>query len=212
MDTMFSFSVTFVSVNVVICERIEALMKLLNLSLAALVFGAVSLAQSPSGKAPLPTNLKVGDMAPDFTMPATTGEKVTLSSFRGKQTVVLAFFPAAFTGGCTKEMQTYQLGIDKFKDMGAAIFGVSEDNTPSQKEFASKLGLAFPLLSDFATRKVAQDYGVLVPDSGVANRVTFVIDKDGRISYMEAGKDAIAILGAGDACSRLAHKSSGASQ
>lgn len=176
-----------------------------------LVFGAALLAAAAfaQGTAPLPTNLKVGDMAPDFTLPSTQGDKVTLSSFRGKQTVVLAFFPAAFTGGCTKEMQTYQLGLDKFKGSDAAVFGVSEDNTPSQKEFAKQLGLSFPILSDFATRKVAQEYGVLIPEMGIANRVTFVIDREGRIQFMEAGKDAVAILGAGDACSRLAHKNAG---
>lgn len=180
-------------------------MKLANCVVLLAIFGMTALAQN----APLPTNLKVGDMAPDFTLPSTEGGNITLSSFRGKQTVVLAFFPAAFTGGCTKEMQTYQLGLDKFKGSDAAVFGVSEDNTPSQKEFAKQLGLSFPLLSDFATRKVAEAYGVLIPNMGMANRVTFVIDKDGRISYMEAGKDAVAILGAGDACSRLAHKSAG---
>lgn len=185
-------------------------MKLLHLFVLATAATAL-LAQPPqsNGQAPLPTNLKVGDMAPDFTLPATTGGKVTLSDFRGKQTVVLAFFPAAFTGGCTKEMQTYQLGADKFNGSGAAVFGISEDNTPSQREFAKQLGLAFPLLSDFATRKVAQEYGVLNPQVGVANRVTFVIDKNGRIDYMEAGQDAVKILGAADACSRLHHKSAG---
>jgi peroxiredoxin len=190
-------------------------MKLLKLVALAATVSTVMLGQAASsggGSAPASSKLKLGDMAPDFTLPATTGDKVTLSSFRGKQTVVLAFFPAAFTGGCTKEMQTYQLGIDKFKGTDAAVFGVSEDNTPSQKEFATKLGLAFPLLSDFATRKVAEEYGVLIPEYGVANRVTFVVDKEGRISYIEAGKDAIATLGAGDACSRLAHKGAGASQ
>lgn len=181
-------------------------MKLSNCVLLLALCGASAFAQE---KAPLPTNLKVGDMAPDFTLPSTQGGTVTLSSFRGKQTVVLAFFPAAFTGGCTKEMQTYQLGLDKFKGTDAAVFGVSEDNTPSQREFAKQLGLSFPLLSDFATRKTAEEYGVLVPDIGVANRVTLVIDKRGRISYMEAGEDAVAILGAGEACSRLAHKSAG---
>ena len=159
--------------------------------------------------APPPTNLTVGDMAPDFTLPSTQGGTVSLSSFRGKQTVVLAFFPAAFTGGCTKEMQTYQNGLDKFKGTDAAVFGISEDNTPSQKEFAKQLGLAFPLLSDFATRKTAEEYGVLIPNMGMANRVTFVIDKEGRITYIEAGKDAVAILGASDACNRLAHKTAG---
>jgi peroxiredoxin len=190
-------------------------MKLLNVLVLAATVSTLLLGQAAppaAGSAPSSTKLKVGDMAPDFTLPATTGDKVTLSSFRGKQTVVLAFFPAAFTGGCTKEMQTYQLGIDKFRGTDAAVFGISEDNTPSQKEFASKLGLAFPLLSDFATRKVAEEYGVFVPEYGVANRVTFVVDKDGKISYMEAGKDAVATLGVGEACSRLAHKGAGASQ
>ena len=190
-------------------------MKVLNLSVIIATFSTLMLGQAPQaapGMAPLPTNLKVGDVAPNFTLPSTAGDKVTLSSFRGKQPVVLAFFPAAFTGGCTKEMQTYQLGADKFKGMDTAIFGVSEDNTPSQREFAKQLNLSFPLLSDFATRKVAQDYGVLIPNAGIANRVTFVIDKDGKISYMEAGKDAIAILGAADACSRLSHKGAGAAQ
>ena len=181
-------------------------MKLANSVALLALFGTFALAQ---GTAPLPTNLKVGDMAPDFTLPSTQGGNVTLSSFRGKQTVVLAFFPAAFTGGCTKEMQTYQLGLDKFKGSDAAVFGISEDNTPSQREFAKQLGLNFPLLSDFATRKTAEEYGVLIPNMGMANRVTFVIDKDGKITYMEAGRDAIAILGAGNACSRLAHKTAG---
>jgi peroxiredoxin len=196
-------------------QQVEANMKLLNTFIMNAVAAVALLAQAtaPSGgMAPLPTNLKVGDMAPDFTLPSTTGEKVTLSSFRGKNSVVLAFFPAAFTGGCTKEMQTYQLGIDKFKGTNAVVFGVSEDNTPSQKEFAAKLGLSFPILSDFFDRKVAEAYGVLMPKLGIANRVTFVIDPEGKIAYMEAGKDAIAILGAGDACSRLAHKTAGSTQ
>ena len=150
------------------------------------------------------TTLKVGDMAPDFTLPSTGGKPVKLSDFKGKQNVVLAFFPAAFTGGCTKEMQAYQLDESKFKDWDAAVFGVSTDNTPSQKVFAQQLNLAFPLLSDFANRKVSQTYGVLNEDKGFDNRVTFVIDKGGKIAFMEAGKTDTA--GAGEACSRLAHK------
>lgn len=171
----------------------------------ALVACATAFAQAPASDAPMSTTLKVGDRAPDFTLPSTSGSPVTLASFRGKSNVVLAFFPAAFTGGCTAEMQKYQLGIDKFKGDGVQVFGVSEDNTPSQKEFATKLNLSFPLLSDFADRKVAAAYGVLMPGRGMANRVTFVIDKDGRISYMEQGKAAVDTSGAGEACSRLSH-------
>ncbi len=160
-------------------------------------------AQAPK---PSSTTLKVGDAAPEFTMPSTSGGKISLADFKGKKTVVLAFFPAAFTGGCTKEMQTYGLGIEKFSNSEAVVFGVSTDNSPSQKEFATKLGLTFPILSDFKDRTVSEAYGVLLKDAGVSNRVTFVISKEGKIEFMEGGADAIATLGAGDACSRLAHK------
>jgi peroxiredoxin len=170
----------------------------------AAAIAVVCASAQPAAK-PTSTTLKVGDMAPDFTMPSTAGGKVSLADFKGKKTVVLAFFPAAFTGGCTKEMQTYGLGIDKFTNSDAVVFGVSTDNTPSQKEFATKLGLGFAILSDFKDRKVSKDYGVLL-EQGVDNRVTFVIGKDGKIEFMEGGADAIATLGAGDACSRLAHK------
>lgn len=108
-------------------------------------------------------------------------------------------------------MQAYQLGIAKFQNSGAKVFGISTDNTPSLKAFAEKLGLPFPLLSDFVDRKVSKDYGVLLPKYGVANRVTFVIDKEGKITYMESGGDAIKILGAGDACDRLAHRKANSS-
>lgn len=103
-------------------------------------------------------------------------------------------------------MQAYQAGIAKFQESGAKVFAISTDNTPSQKAFAEKLSLTFPILSDFLDRKVSQEYGVYVPKFGVANRVTFVINTDGKIEYEEAGPDAITLLGAPDACSRLAHK------
>jgi len=103
-------------------------------------------------------------------------------------------------------MQAYQLGIARFQNSGAKVFAISTDNTPSLKAFGEQLSLPFPLLSDFVDRKVSKAYGVLLPKYGVANRVTFVIDKEGKISYTESGGDAIKILGAGDACSRLAHR------
>ena len=103
-------------------------------------------------------------------------------------------------------MQAYQLGIAKFADADAEVYGISTDNVPSQKEFATKLSLSFPILSDFKDRKVSEAYGVLIKEQGYANRVTFVIGKDGKIEFMEGGGDAIATVGAGDACSRLAHR------
>ena len=96
--------------------------------------------------------------------------------------------------------------MQKFQESGAKVFGISTDNTPSLKEFVSKLSLPFPLLSDFLDRHVTKDYGIYLPKYGIANRVTFVIDKEGKIDFIEQGGDAIKIMGAGDACSRLAHK------
>ncbi len=103
-------------------------------------------------------------------------------------------------------MSGYQAGISKFEGADTQVFGVSTDNTPSQGEFAKKLSLSFPLLSDFATRKMVTAYGILIPDRGMANRSTFVVDKEGKITYIEEGNTAVDISGASDACSRLGHK------
>src|SRR5215472_1685136 len=102
-------------------------------------------------------------------------------------------------------MKAYQAGIAKFEGQDSQVFGVSTDNTPSQKEFATKLSLTFPLLSDFSKRQVAEAYGVLIKDYGMANRATFVVDKEGKIQYIEEGKAAIDPAGADTACSRLSH-------
>jgi peroxiredoxin len=100
-------------------------------------------------------------------------------------------------------MQAYQFGIAKFDDNNTQVFGVSTDNGPSQKRFAEDLKLSFPLLSDFAKRDVARAYGVLMPERGIANRATFVIDTEGKIQHIEEGSGAIDISGAATACSRL---------
>lgn len=103
-------------------------------------------------------------------------------------------------------MLSYQAGMTKFEGSDTLVFGISEDFTPSQKEFAEKNKLTFPLLSDFSKRQVAKDYGVLMPEIGLANRATFVIDKEGKIQYIEEGKTAVDSTGAEQACSRLHHK------
>ena len=102
-------------------------------------------------------------------------------------------------------MLAYQAGLAKFEGVDTQVFGVSTDNTPSQKEFADKLKVTFPLLSDFATRQVAKDYGVLIAAAGVANRSTFVVDKEGKIQHIEEGSGAIDPTGAETACARM-HK------
>jgi len=97
--------------------------------------------------------------------------------------------------------------MPKFDANETKVFGISTDNTPSQKEFAAKNNVTFPLLSDFAKRQVAAAYGVLITDLGMANRSTFVVDKEGKIVYIQEGSSAIDPTGADTACSRLAHKS-----
>ena len=103
-------------------------------------------------------------------------------------------------------MTAYQSGIAKFDASETKVFGISTDNSPSQKEFAAKNNLQFPLLSDFAKREVSTAYGVFMPDNGMANRSTFVVDKEGKIAYIEQGNTAIDPTGAEAACSRSAHK------
>ena len=94
----------------------------------------------------------------------------------------------------------------KFDSTDTKVFMISTDNTPSQREFAAKNNVTFPLLSDFAKRQVAAAYGVLIPEAGVANRSTFVVDKEGKITYIQEGNTAIDPTGAAEACSRSAHK------
>jgi peroxiredoxin len=89
--------------------------------------------------------------------------------------------------------------------MDVKVFGISTDNTFSQAEFAKKIGTEVPMLSDFKDRAVSKAYGVLL-EAGMANRATFVVDKDGKIIHIEEGNGAIDPTGAETACSRSAHK------
>src|SRR5215470_13455820 len=97
--------------------------------------------------------------------------------------------------------------MPKFDGNETKVFGISTDNTPSQKEFAAKNNVTFPLLSDFVDRKVATAYGIFMPQNGMANRATFVVNKEGKIVYIQEGSSAIDPTGADTACSRLSHKS-----
>ena len=94
----------------------------------------------------------------------------------------------------------------KFDAAETKVFGVSTDNTPSQREFATKNNVSFPILSDFAKREMVAAYGVLNKDAGLANRATFIIDKAGKIAYIEEGNTAIDPTAAAEACSRTNHK------
>ncbi len=99
-------------------------------------------------------------------------------------------------------MKAYQDGIAKFEAADTQVFGISVDSLPANGHWAKELGVSFPLLSDFM-RKVSADYGVYNAERGLANRTTFVIDKEGKIQHIEEGKGAIDPTSALQACSRL---------
>jgi peroxiredoxin len=126
--------------------------------------------------------LKVGEMAPDFTLPSTSGEKVTLSAFRGKNNVLLAFFPLAFTPVCTSEFCSFWEDHSRFEENGTKVLGVSVDHTASQKAFQEKAGFKTDLLSDFR-REVARSYGVLLEDTYFTKRAYFLVDKQGKLAW-----------------------------
>jgi len=125
---------------------------------------------------------QVGDVAPDFTAASTSGKDVSLSSFRGKRNVLLAFFPLAFTGTCTKELVCFTEDFDQFAGKGVEILPISVDSTASLREFKSKLQMKTELLSDFK-RGVSRAYGVLNEERFYSNRAYFLIDKEGRVRW-----------------------------
>jgi peroxiredoxin Q/BCP len=122
--------------------------------------------------------VETGQLAPDFVAPDQDGKPFTLSSLRGSP-VVLYFYPAADTPGCTIEAKGFQSHLGEFAAKHVRVVGVSTDDCPAQKAFAGKYGLQFPLIAD-AKKEVATKYGVLKP-SGTARRVSFLIDKDGKV-------------------------------
>jgi peroxiredoxin (alkyl hydroperoxide reductase subunit C) len=125
----------------------------------------------------------VGELAPDFTLASTAGGTVTLSSFRGRQNVLLAFFPLAFTGTCTSEMCSFRDEYEAFSGRNVVVFPISVDATPSLKEFKAKYEMPVDLLSDFR-REAAIAYGVLMPEKYYASRAYFLVDTAGIIRWV----------------------------
>jgi peroxiredoxin len=125
---------------------------------------------------------QAGELAPDFTAASTSGKEVSLSSFRGTSNVLLAFFPLAFTGTCTKELVCFTEDFDRFAGKGVEILPISVDSVPSLREFKSKLGSKTDLLSDFK-RDISRAYGVLNADRFYSNRAYFLIDRSGRVRW-----------------------------
>jgi peroxiredoxin len=130
--------------------------------------------------------VKVGDRAPDFTLPAVAGEKITLSQFRGKKNVVISFVPAAWTPVCSDQWPGYNIIKDIFDQNDAILLGITVDNIPTLFAWTNQMGkLWFPVLSDFWPHGgVAKKYGVL-RSNGVAERALFIIDKKGILRYID---------------------------
>lgn len=145
------------------------------------------------------TSLKVGNRAPVFTLPDTDGRSVELTKLLERGPVILAFYPKAFTPGCTKQNQNFR---EKFSDVearGAQVVGISTDSVETQRRFKAELKLPYPLLSD-ADGAVSRAYSGTMPVVGVANRANFVIGQDGTILQIVEGSDAIDPNGAIAAC------------
>jgi peroxiredoxin len=130
--------------------------------------------------------LKVGDKAPDFTLPAHNGPKVTLSQYRGEKNIVLAFYPLDWTPVWSEQMPGYQEDLEKFEALSTQVLGVSVDSIPSHEAWAESLGgIDYPLLSDFWPHgEVATKFGILTED-GHTERVIFIIDRQGVIRYAD---------------------------
>jgi peroxiredoxin Q/BCP len=136
------------------------------------------------------TPLAVGDPAPDFTLPDQDGKPVTLSKLLASGPVILAFYPKAFTSGCTRQNSSFR---DRYGDLagkGAQVLGISTDDVATQKRFKEDLKLPYPLLSDKGGR-VAKQYAGTMAVLGLANRANFVVGQDGKIASIVLGGDAV---------------------
>jgi peroxiredoxin len=129
--------------------------------------------------------LPLGTQAPDFTLPSTSGEKVTLSSFRGKKNVLLAFFPFAFTSTCTAELCEFSTDYAQFANADTVVLPISCDFVPALKAFKAKEQMTVDLLGD-VRREVSRAYGVLLDDIFASARAYILIDKAGAIRWQFA--------------------------
>jgi thioredoxin-dependent peroxiredoxin len=166
----------------------------LSLSLAAAATVGIGIGTwspavaAPAAAAPTaaPAELKVGDAAPDFSLPASDGKTYKLSDYKGKQAVVIAWFPKAFTGGCTTECKNLAENGDKIRKFDVAYFMASVDPVEGEKgnkAFAEAHKTDFPILGD-DKKTVAAAYGVLNA-KGMSNRWTIYIDKEGKIAAID---------------------------
>jgi peroxiredoxin Q/BCP len=134
--------------------------------------------------APALAELKEGDNAPDFELVGSDGKTYKLSDYKGKQAVVVAWFPRAFTGGCTAECKSFKEKGDALKAYDIAYFTASTDPAEKNKDFAKSLDLDYPILSD-PEGKTATAYGIYNKEKNAATRWTFIVDKEGKIAFID---------------------------
>lgn len=130
--------------------------------------------------------ISVGDEAPNFTLKDQNNEEVELASFRGDKAVLIVFYPLAFTGICTGELQALRDNLDFYQNDDVQVLTISVDSAYTHKIFAEREGFEYPLLADFWPHGgVAQSYGAFFDVAGIANRATYLVDKDGIVRFTE---------------------------
>jgi peroxiredoxin len=132
--------------------------------------------------------VEVGQKAPEFKLPDTDKQEVSLETFRGKNLIIF-FFPMAWTGVCTKEMCAVQEDFKSYSNLNASVLGISVDSHFALKRFKEDYKIEYPLLSDF-NKSTIKNYGIVQPVfsavyNDVSKRATFIIDKDGVIRYIQ---------------------------
>ena len=133
--------------------------------------------------------LAAGDVAPDFTADSTSGQPVTLSSYRGKKRVLLAFFPLAFTSTCTSELCDFSADFDQFSTKDVEVVPISVDSVPTLKEFKLKYQMRVDLASDFK-RDISRAYGILLADKFYSARAYFLVGLDGKLEWVHVESNA----------------------
>ena len=128
--------------------------------------------------------LEIGRMAPEFALKGPGGQVVSLSDYRGRNHVVLVFYPLAFSPVCSHQLPMIDQVMSRITARGGVVLGVSVDSHWANTAFAERLGLSFPLLSDFH-RKASAAYGVLNEERGFSERGVFVVDRQGRLVYRD---------------------------
>jgi len=133
------------------------------------------------------TSLKVGEKAPDFILPAQDGKKISLSDYKGKKNVLLAFYPQDFTPVCSHQLPSYSKQVNKFEELNTQVLAIGIASIPVHIAWIDSLGgLDYPLLADWVPfAEVSKKYDAFIPRIGFGKRAIFIVDKEGIIRYID---------------------------